>query len=183
MTHNATPERGMKEPLFTEEQLVGFIQVELGWTIDGTSETNGMLRLGHHIIDFYESRLALIREENRWIPVKERLPEDSEEVLAATISNSQMVGVVYALESGTIVCSDSQTTMFDITHWRPLPSAPTSDNNVVCPKCQGNGYTIEVEAECCFRPNENGTCCGNPDPVQVQVKCQCSDNSDKTTTT
>jgi len=39
----------------------------------------------------------------------------------------------------------------------------------LCPNCEGYGYTIEVEAECC-RKGEN-ECCGIPDPVQVQKQC------------
>jgi hypothetical protein len=44
---------------------------------------------------------------------------------------------------------------------------------VVCSLCDGNGYTIEVEAECCRNFNDYG-CCGVPDPVQVQKQCYCS---------
>ena len=44
---------------------------------------------------------------------------------------------------------------------------------VMCSLCDGNGYTIEVEAECCRNFNDYG-CCGVPDPVQVQKQCYCS---------
>ena len=42
----------------------------------------------------------------------------------------------------------------------------------ICENCNGDGYTIEVEAECCRRSNYE--CCGCPDPVQVQKQCYCS---------
>jgi len=41
-----------------------------------------------------------------------------------------------------------------------------------CKNCGGCGYTIEVEAECCRNFTDYG-CCGIPDPIQVQVKCNC----------
>ena len=41
---------------------------------------------------------------------------------------------------------------------------------IECDNCHGDGYTIEVEAECCLDFREYG-CCGVPNPVQVQVEC------------
>lgn len=45
-------------------------------------------------------------------------------------------------------------------------------NENICPHCEGYGYTIEVEAQCCGNYKEYG-CCGVPEPVQVQVECKC----------
>lgn len=42
----------------------------------------------------------------------------------------------------------------------------------ICKNCDGYGYTIEVEAECCRRSNYE--CCGIPNPIQVQKQCYCS---------
>ena len=42
----------------------------------------------------------------------------------------------------------------------------------ICENCNGDGYTIEIEAECCRRSEYE--CCGIPDPVQVQKQCYCS---------
>lgn len=42
-----------------------------------------------------------------------------------------------------------------------------------CNICNGNGYTIEIEAECCGNLQE-GYCCGVPDAIQVQRRCLCN---------
>jgi hypothetical protein len=42
----------------------------------------------------------------------------------------------------------------------------------VCELCDGEGYLIEVEAECCLNYTQYG-CCGIPSPIQVQVPCKC----------
>ena len=44
--------------------------------------------------------------------------------------------------------------------------------SVICSLCDGQGWTIEIEAECCGDYREYG-CCGVPNPVQVQVECKC----------
>ena len=54
-----------------------------------------------------------------------------------------------------------------------------SKTAVICSACEGNGYTIEVEAECCWDADyieRYGSCCGIPNPVQVQVECRKCDN-------
>ena len=48
-----------------------------------------------------------------------------------------------------------------------------ADELKICPNCEGNGYTIEVEAQCCGNLSVFGECCNNPDAVQVQVACSC----------
>jgi hypothetical protein len=47
----------------------------------------------------------------------------------------------------------------------------------ICENCNGDGYTIEVEAECCRRSDYQ--CCGIPVPVEVQKQCYCSGNTAK----
>ncbi|WP_296683530.1 hypothetical protein [Flavobacterium sp.] len=47
----------------------------------------------------------------------------------------------------------------------------------VCQHCGGNGYTVEVEAECCRQRSDY--CCGIPNPVQVQIGCYCNNLSTK----
>ena len=41
---------------------------------------------------------------------------------------------------------------------------------VHCDNCD-NGIYIDIIAGCCNNPNENGSCCGNLIPVQVQEQC------------
>lgn len=49
------------EMKLTDEMIVDFIQIELGWTIDGTAEANDMLKVAYHVVDHYESHLATLR--------------------------------------------------------------------------------------------------------------------------
>ncbi len=49
---------------------------------------------------------------------------------------------------------------------------------IVCPNCDGHGYTIEIEAECCWNADyieRYGSCCGVPNPIQVQKECRLCD--------
>lgn len=48
----------------------------------------------------------------------------------------------------------------------------STEEKQVCELCNGEGYLIEVEAECCLNYNQYG-CCGIPNSVQVQVPCKC----------
>ena len=69
------------------------------------------------------SELECVREENRWIPVSERLPEITDTYIVAMILPSKKVISVcryYCLETDSW---DSSRAPF-ITHWRPLPTAP-----------------------------------------------------------
>jgi len=43
----------------------------------------------------------------------------------------------------------------------------------ICKNCEGNGYTIEIESECCMNCNIDGSCCNIPKQIQVQVQCEC----------
>lgn len=60
----------------------------------------------------------------RWISVKERLPEDNEEVICANIEN----GRVFALEySRGEFRFDGEIYTHIVTHWMPLPEPPTEN--------------------------------------------------------
>lgn len=48
-----------------------------------------------------------------------------------------------------------------------------AETNSVCERCNGAGYTVEVEPECCGNYEPNG-CCNNPHPKQVQAICECA---------
>lgn len=47
----------------------------------------------------------------------------------------------------------------------------------ICQKCNGDGYTVEVEAECCRQRNDY--CCGIPIPIQIQRGCYCNNTTTK----
>lgn len=74
----------------------------------------------------YSEEIAVLREQQRWIPVTERLPVPGERVLAA--KDGVFVGESYLSESGVwrryygalwvlLGCAP-------VTHWMPLPDAP-----------------------------------------------------------
>ena len=43
---------------------------------------------------------------------------------------------------------------------------------VICSLCDGQGWVVEIEANCCGNYKDYG-CCGIPEPIQVQVECKC----------
>lgn len=74
----------------------------------------------------YADEIMALREQQRWIPVTERLPAAGERVLAAR--DGLFVGEAYLSESGVwrryygalwvlLGCAP-------VTHWMPLPDAP-----------------------------------------------------------
>jgi DnaJ-class molecular chaperone len=46
---------------------------------------------------------------------------------------------------------------------------------IICPRCNGEGFTYEVieTLGCCKNPLFTGECCGNGVPVQEQEAVQC----------
>jgi len=46
---------------------------------------------------------------------------------------------------------------------------------VLCTECEGSGIVIGIQytAGCCGYANEDGSCCNNPIPEQIQVQEQC----------
>lgn len=76
----------------------------------------------HHshraIVDEARRRLAL-RDEHRWIPVEERLPQAECPVL--TLCNGKTRSVQYRFFDG------GWTTSATVTHWMPLPEPPKKE--------------------------------------------------------
>jgi len=68
-----------------------------------------------------------------WIPVEERLPEDTETVLANS-NGSMRVGLLHKrifCGEEMIVCSeisDKNGWLSNVTHWKSLPEPPKTDN-------------------------------------------------------
>jgi hypothetical protein len=49
---------------------------------------------------------------------------------------------------------------------------PCTIQNVICNLCEGKGWVVKIEANCCGNYKDYG-CCGIPEPIQVQVECEC----------
>jgi hypothetical protein len=123
MNHNATPERGMIK-IQRYSYIGNSVYVE---------DDNG------HIVLYsdHQSALDQCREENRWIPVEERLPEMIEPPEFILCSDGEFTYCGQYTESEYDDCPaefvDANGDSFEddgitITHFRPLPSAP-SDNS------------------------------------------------------
>jgi len=70
------------------------------------------------------AELRKLREESRWIPVEERLPEDNVDIL---MWNDILAEIGhYSLKSRSFV-THGYCTQF-ATHWQPLPSRPNRPN-------------------------------------------------------
>jgi hypothetical protein len=84
-------------------------------------EVSGM----KHEIDRLNAELAQIKEDNRWIPVSERLPTVDKMVLVRTALNEILTRKLF--DASLLEWCDENTDYFlrNVTHWRPLPSAPT----------------------------------------------------------
>lgn len=71
----------------------------------------------------YKSSLLSAVEENEWIDVKERLPEDNKEVIVF-----DSVNVRTGFVSGKIFFFGNpkySTASIKVTRWQPLPTSPT----------------------------------------------------------
>ena len=71
-------------------------------------------------LTYVEAERDALREQTRWIPVEERLPEKSNWVL---VSGNKLVSVGY-FDSIIWWSADDLRFPFEPTHWMPLPPAP-----------------------------------------------------------
>ena len=100
------------------------------------------------IEDALRAELAALREQKRWIPVGERLPEDGEEVIVALFyedafdvwegdktakkleNNDVIVSICAYRHNGKWLMGPREEideAYAKITHWRPLPEPPEGE--------------------------------------------------------
>ena len=70
--------------------------------------------------------IARTREQPRWIPVAERLPEDDDDVL---IMSSGSISMGYYSIYNEYWADYINVYNSDVTHWMPLPEEPKEDAN------------------------------------------------------
>ena len=77
--------------------------------------------------------MQIINEQpavNRWIPCSERLPDCGKDVVVYTKAWEEHIQIAHILCDGIMwELSDGEFyfSMFDVTHWMPLPSPPESE--------------------------------------------------------
>ena len=80
-----------------------------------------------------ESELLTLREQSRWIPVSERLPEkdttEQWEMYECKLNRYGEIKIAPLWFIGGFWCNHPYPVAVDytefVTHWRPLPSAPS----------------------------------------------------------
>ena len=77
-------------------------------------------------IDQLTAHDATERQDDKWIPVSERLPEDGKPVWVCTIWNEQHSGFLIDGVWGGLFRDFREG---EITHWMPLPVLPESPND------------------------------------------------------
>ena len=81
---------------------------------------------GNSVIQWAADEIARLREERRWIPVTERLPDRDRyrSVIVALTPDSR--GNVEVCEAAHYKGSDFETEygVYECSHWMPLPAPP-----------------------------------------------------------
>lgn len=76
-----------------------------------------------HQIRLTDAQWALLRNQPRWIPVEERLPESGETVLVWHHGEVQMAWLNHFTNGVAYFVRDTHYN-FEPTHWMPLPEPP-----------------------------------------------------------
>ena len=72
-----------------------------------------------------KARIAELEEKQRWIPVSERLPEDTERMLTIVydaFEDTTAISILQHYGDGDWFSWDSGR--YVVTHWMPLPESP-----------------------------------------------------------
>jgi hypothetical protein len=58
----------------------------------------------------------------KWISVKDRIP--GEEVIALGYQNQMIIGYIDVNPYGLVIASNDNESLYQVTHWMPLPEPP-----------------------------------------------------------
>ena len=64
---------------------------------------------------------------NKWINVKDELPEGQEDVLCYSNKNGGYFFIGYMSRNQDYWCQDGMLHCYDVTHWMPLVAPPKED--------------------------------------------------------
>ena len=81
------------------------------------------------MVELAAAEIARLREERRWVPVGERLPEEGVEALWWCNSDDQDRGVYVGKRDRSLIVWGSHEWFIDadFTHWMPLPPGPEAN--------------------------------------------------------
>lgn len=78
-------------------------------------------------LDIQKARIAELEAAQRWIPVKDGLPTHAKRVDVYMLNGWQAKATYYEYNSYTFWKNDSGSIIENITHWRPMPPPPESE--------------------------------------------------------
>ena len=92
--------------------------------LETISQCRRMRYVTAEVAEIAAAEIARLREERRWVPVGERLPEKYQRVIVAFTPDSR--GVVEVCEAVHNFGSDFETDKgcYECSHWKPLPPGP-----------------------------------------------------------
>lgn len=106
---------------------------------------NELLREAAAALEEMQKRISEAEEKGRWIPVRERLPEESGQYIVCCDDSGCPYGEGIWYQSGVVVCAHVDVgisggicwewydgnTLYDlegvVTHWMPLPQPPKGE--------------------------------------------------------
>jgi len=118
----AKARRGYEDTMQAKEDITDVVTVLRGVGFSSVSpEAGDSASLLHRVVMAAADEIEHLRNERRWIPVGERLPEIDENVLAC---HSGEVGISHRYVDGWYWDVDEWHKPFTPSHWMPLPEPP-----------------------------------------------------------
>ena len=106
----------------TTEEIIKALRFEAGIYVG--SSTSAVCTAAADRLEELETELSKLKEQQRWIPVTERLPEDDDDVL---IMSSGSISMGYYSVYNEYWADYINVYNSDVTHWMPLPEPPKEE--------------------------------------------------------